>query len=109
MVRLAEPGSYRGGGTSNMRIKGRTIVVTGASRGIGQSTARALARAGGRVALLARSPEIMQVATEIVAEGGEARGYCVDLTDPAAVERVGRQIASDLGAPEIVINNAGAG
>jgi uncharacterized protein len=92
-----------------MRIKGRVIVVTGASRGIGQSAARALARAGGRLALLARSPEVTQVATEIVAKGGEARGYCVDLTDPAAVERVGRQIVSDLGAPEIIINNAGAG
>jgi uncharacterized protein len=92
-----------------MKIKGRAIVVTGASRGIGQFAARALARAGGRVALLARSPEVLQVATEIVSEGGEAQGYCVDLTDPAAVVRVGRQIVSDIGEPEIVINNAGAG
>jgi len=92
-----------------MRIKSRAIVVTGASRGIGRSAARALARAGGRVALLARSQEVMQVASEIVAEGGEARGYCVDLTDPSGVEQVGRQIISDLGAPEIVVNNAGAG
>jgi NADP-dependent 3-hydroxy acid dehydrogenase YdfG len=60
-------------------------VVTGASRGIGQSTARALARAGGRVALLARSAEVVQVAAEIVAEGGEARSYCVDLTDHVEV------------------------
>jgi short-subunit dehydrogenase len=95
--------------SGNMRIRGRAIVVTGASRGIGQSTARALARAGGRVALLARSAEVVQVAAEIVAEGGEARAYCVDLTDPAAVELVGQQIVSDFGAPEIVINNAGAG
>jgi short-subunit dehydrogenase len=51
----------------------------------------------------------MQVATEIVAEGGEAVGYCVDVTDPAAVERVGQQIVTQLGSPEIVINNAGAG
>jgi short-subunit dehydrogenase len=51
----------------------------------------------------------MQVAAGIVAEGGEARGYCVDLSDPAAVEQVGRQILSDLGTPEIVVNNAGAG
>ena len=92
-----------------MRIKGRSIVVTGASRGIGKSSARALAHAGGRVALLARSQEVMQVASEIVAEGGEARGYCADLTDPAAVDQIGRQIVTDQGAPEIVINNAGAG
>jgi short-subunit dehydrogenase len=92
-----------------MNVSGRTIVVTGASRGIGQATARALARAGGRTALLARSPEIERVATEIVAQGGKARGYVVDLTDPAAVERTAQQVASDLGAPDIVINNAGAG
>jgi uncharacterized protein len=92
-----------------MRIKGRVIVVTGASRGIGQSAALALGRAGARLALLARSPEVMRVATEVVAAGGEARGYCVDLTDPAAVEQIGRQIVQDLGPPEIIINNAGAG
>jgi short-subunit dehydrogenase len=92
-----------------MKISGRNIVVTGASRGIGQATARALARAGGRVALLARSPEIERVAAEIVAQGGDARGYAVDLTDAAAVARTARRIESDLGAPDIVINNAGAG
>ncbi|MGD0965006.1 MAG: SDR family NAD(P)-dependent oxidoreductase [Candidatus Acidiferrales bacterium] len=92
-----------------MRIKGRVVVVTGASRGIGQSVARAVALAGGRAALLARSQEVVQVAAEIVAAGGQARGYCVDLTDPAALEGVARQIVSDLGAPDIVVNNAGAG
>ena len=55
-----------------MRIKGRKIVVTGASRGIGQAVARALAREGGQVALLARSPEVEQVAAEIDAGGGAA-------------------------------------
>jgi short-subunit dehydrogenase len=92
-----------------MRIKDRVVVVTGASRGIGQSAARALAFAGGRVAMLARSPEVLKLADEIVAAGGVARGYCVDLTDPAALEGVAQQIVSDLGAPEIVVNNAGAG
>lgn len=92
-----------------MRIKDHVVVVTGASRGIGHSAARALAFAGGRVAMLARSPEVLKLADEIVATGGVARGYCVDLTDPAAFEKVARQIVSDLGVPEIIVNNAGAG
>lgn len=92
-----------------MQISDRTVVVTGASRGIGQATARALARSGGRIALLARSRDVDQVATEIVANGGQARGYAVDLTDAAAVERVGQSITTDMGDPEILINNAGAG
>jgi short-subunit dehydrogenase len=59
--------------------------------------------------MLARSTEVMQVATEITDAGGEARGYCVDLTNPSALDRVVPQIVSDLGAPEIIVNNAGAG
>jgi short-subunit dehydrogenase len=92
-----------------MQINGCTIVVTGASRGIGLATARALAGAGGHLALMARSREIEDVAAEIVARGGKARGYVVDVTDPVAVEQVARQVVADLGPPEIIINNAGAG
>ena len=92
-----------------MKIRGSTIVITGASRGIGLATARAVARVGGRVALLARSSEVEQIAAQIVHGGGDARAYMVDLADPGAVERVGQQIKNDLGAPDIVINNAGAG
>lgn len=92
-----------------MDIKGRTVVVTGASRGIGLASARALAQAGGRVALLARSPEVEASAAEIEASGGTARGYQVDVTDAAAVDRARDRIVADLGAPEIVINNAGSG
>ena len=92
-----------------MNVSERTIVVTGASRGIGQAAAWALARAGGRVALLARSSDVERIAAEIVSQGGKARGYAVDLTDPLAVERTAQQVTRDLGAPDIVVNNAGAG
>jgi NADP-dependent 3-hydroxy acid dehydrogenase YdfG len=92
-----------------LKISGQVIVVTGASRGIGKATAELLARKGARVALLARSPEVEVVAAEIVAAGGEARGYPVDLSDAAAVERMAARVVADLGRPDIVVNNAGAG
>jgi short-subunit dehydrogenase len=92
-----------------MDIGGRTIVVTGASRGIGLASGKALVRAGGRVALLARSPSIETIATDLEAASGTARGYRVDVTDAAAVDRVKGRIVADLGDPSIVINNAGSG
>ena len=92
-----------------MQIAGHKIVVTGASRGIGLSTAQALARAGGRVALVARSPEIEEVAAAIVANGGQARGYIADLGNAADVEEMAHRVVADFGPPDIVVNNAGAG
>ena len=92
-----------------MQIGGQTVVVTGASRGIGKATAEALGRAGARVALLARSAEIEAVAAAIAANGGTARGYVADAGNPHDVGQAARRIVSDLGDPAIVINNAGAG
>jgi short-subunit dehydrogenase len=92
-----------------MNITGRKIVVTGASRGIGRATAVALARAGGRVALVARSPEVEAAATAIVSEGGQARGYLADLGNAADVDAMARHVVGDFGPPDIVVNNAGAG
>lgn len=92
-----------------MKIAGCKIVVTGASRGIGRATAEALARVGGRVALVARSPEVEAVAVAIVAQGGQARGYLADLGNPGEVEEMARRVVGDFGPPDIVVNNAGAG
>jgi short-subunit dehydrogenase len=92
-----------------MKIEGRVIVVTGASRGIGKAAAEALGRAGGRVALIARSPEVEEVAAAIASRGGQARGYTADLGNPADVQDVSQRIVNDLGPPDIVVNNAGAG
>jgi len=93
-----------------MIVKDKVVLVTGASSGIGAATARAMAKAGGRVALLARSKELLdQVAAEINSAGGNARGYPVDLADADAVAMVAKQITEELGTPDIIINNAGAG
>jgi NADP-dependent 3-hydroxy acid dehydrogenase YdfG len=90
-----------------MRIAGSTVLVTGASSGIGAATARAVARAGGRPVLLARSAGTLH---ELAAElGGGVRAYAVDCADRDAVARVAPQIAEEVGTPDVVVNNAGAG
>ncbi len=93
-----------------MKIAGRLVLITGASSGIGAATARAMARAGGRVVLLARRQvELDKVATEIKGAGGEAWAYAVDLSDAAAVERTAAAVQAEIGVPDVLVNNAGAG
>src|SRR5438309_8984476 len=68
-------------------LNGKTAIVTGASRGIGAATARALAAAGASVALAARDANALErVADEIIAAGGRALPVPTDIGEPAAVE-----------------------
>jgi short-subunit dehydrogenase len=93
-----------------MQIKGSTILITGASSGIGAACAAAAARAGARVVLLARTqPALEQLTAQIHATGGSAYAYPVDLTDAAAVDATVARILAELGPPDIVISNAGSG
>lgn len=93
-----------------MRISGSTILITGASSGIGAAVARLAARRGARVLLLARTESALeQVAAEIRAAGGHAGVFPADLTDPGAVERVAARILAEAGPPDMLISNAGAG
>jgi short-subunit dehydrogenase len=93
-----------------MNVNDKLVLVTGASSGIGAAVAKAVANAGGRVVLLARSKELLhQVATEINSAGGKAHAYPVDLADAEAVAVVEKQITEELGTPDIIVNNAGAG
>jgi len=93
-----------------MIVKDRLVLVTGASSGIGAATAKAMARAGGRVALIARSKELLdRVAAEIGSAGGDARVYPVDLADAEAVSAVAKRITEEMGTPDIIVNNAGSG
>ncbi|MEV0297333.1 3-oxoacyl-ACP reductase FabG [Nocardia sp. NPDC050710] len=88
------------------RFTDRTAVVTGAAQGIGAATALRLAAEGARVAVLDRNaPD--DTAEQIVAAGGDARAYVCDVTDRGSVRDVFARIATDLGGPHILVNNAG--
>ncbi len=93
-----------------MEINGNLIVFTGASQGIGATAAQALAAKGGKMVLLARNEEKLKaVQQKIISDGGEAYSFPVDLSDPEATEIVCQAITAELGTPDILINNAGAG
>jgi NADP-dependent 3-hydroxy acid dehydrogenase YdfG len=85
----------------------RTVVVTGASRGIGEAVARRLADVGMRVVLMARSAErLKELANDI---GRDAIAIACDLSDNRDVDRAGEDVENALGhSPDILVNNAGA-
>ncbi|MGZ5918104.1 MAG: SDR family NAD(P)-dependent oxidoreductase [Methyloceanibacter sp.] len=88
----------------------KLVLVTGASSGIGEATAKLYAARGARTLLLARSAERLEgVAAAIEREGGEARAFPIDLADAGAIAELTARIARELGPPDILINNAGAG
>ncbi|MFS3128130.1 SDR family NAD(P)-dependent oxidoreductase [Nocardioides sp. Bht2] len=89
-------------------LAGRTVLITGASSGIGEATAYAVARLGARLILVARrSDELARVATEAAALGAEVDTFTLDLTDADAVEAALAQITEKHGAVDYLVNNAG--
>jgi NAD(P)-dependent dehydrogenase (short-subunit alcohol dehydrogenase family) len=89
-------------------VSGKTVLVTGASYGVGEATARKLAAAGATVLLLARSADKLDdLVASVTAGGGHAVAYPADLTDEALVSTVAKQITEDHGALDIVVSNAG--
>jgi short-subunit dehydrogenase len=93
-----------------MNLHGKMMVVTGASSGIGAATARAAAREGAKLVLLARTQaKLESVAQDIRRNGNVAHAYAVDLTDAEAVNEVAKRITAEVGTPEIIFNNAGTG
>ena len=93
----------------------KTVVITGASQGIGRAIAERFAgafaeeEAGVRLALLARTaPNLEAVAEACEARGAEARALPCDVTDDTAVLRAAHAVKSKWGAPDVLVNNAGA-
>lgn len=90
------------------RVRGRVVVVTGASRGIGADAAQRLALAGARLVLVARDARTLDpVARRIRARGGWALVVPTDLRDPDAAAAAAERILAEAGTPEIVVSNAG--
>ncbi|MCL6604091.1 MAG: SDR family oxidoreductase [Paenibacillus sp.] len=91
-------------------LSGKLAVITGASMGIGQGLAKALAHAGAKVILTARSVQALEsVAQEIREEGGEAEIRQLDVTDIAQIGEVMNEIGAAFGRIDILVNNAGLG
>jgi NAD(P)-dependent dehydrogenase (short-subunit alcohol dehydrogenase family) len=89
-------------------LTGKTALVTGATRGLGEVAAKALAKAGADVAVCGRSrPDMDRVSADIQALGRQARGYELDVLSKAKVAAGVKQILADFGAVDILFNNAG--
>src|SRR5215472_14319590 len=92
----------------NVLGKGRTALVTGASRGIGPLIAAQIAREGGHVVLTGRSAAgLAAVAAELAAEGADVSFIPADLTEPGAAETVVQAVERQRGGIDLLVNNAG--
>jgi len=89
-------------------INGRTVVITGASSGIGKAAALKIAAAGGIPLLVARSVEkLEEVRAEIERDGGSAYVYSADLADYDSIDALVEKIFADHASVDVLVNNAG--
>ncbi|MBL0141171.1 MAG: glucose 1-dehydrogenase [Betaproteobacteria bacterium] len=89
-------------------ISGKVALVTGASSGLGENFARALAARGAVVVAAARRADRLDnLVSAILSEGGTAHAVSLDVTDPASVEAAVRQATDLAGSIDILVNNAG--
>jgi NAD(P)-dependent dehydrogenase (short-subunit alcohol dehydrogenase family) len=89
-------------------VRGRVVMVTGASSGIGRSAALKIADAGGTVLLVARTPEKLEATRDqIAAGGGTAYAHPCDLSDIDDIERMADEVLARHGHVDVLVNNAG--
>jgi 3-oxoacyl-[acyl-carrier protein] reductase len=89
-------------------LEGKTALITGASQGIGRACALALASKGARIALAARNvAKLEAVAQEIVAAGGQAKPFAMDVSDEASIQAGAKAALAEFGTIDILVNNAG--
>lgn len=89
-------------------VKGKIVVLTGGSSGIGEAAAMRIADAGGKVLVVARDQaKLAEVRKRITAMGGFVKTYSCDITDYAANDQLAKDILEEFGQVDILINNAG--
>ncbi len=89
-------------------LKGRTAVITGGSRGLGEAMAKSLAQAGAQIALVARDRGRMEAVRDAIAEhGGMAEVFVADVTQENEVATLSEAVKTRFGNPQILINSAG--
>jgi NAD(P)-dependent dehydrogenase (short-subunit alcohol dehydrogenase family) len=92
-----------------VRLDGRTAIITGASKGLGFAMAREFAASGANVALLARTKESLDEAVAAVSDGasGQAAGFACDVSKADAVKAAFDAVIQRFGKVDILVNNAG--
>ena len=94
--------------TDGTNIAGKVVVITGASSGLGEATARYLAERGATVVLGARRAERLQtLVDEITRMGGKATAFVTDVTDAAQVQALVDAAVAQYGRIDVILNNAG--
>ena len=89
-------------------VRGKVVVVTGGSSGIGEAAAIRVAEAGGKVVVVARDEEkLAEVRKKIQDAGGFAKTYSCDITDLAANDKLAKDILKEFGHVDVLVNNAG--
>lgn len=88
-------------------VRGKTVVITGAARGIGAALALRLSEQGANVALVGLEPEQLHQATQACAQRSESRAWIADVTDRNRMAQVADEVTSHFGAVDYVVANAG--
>jgi 3-oxoacyl-[acyl-carrier protein] reductase len=93
----------------DLGLKGRGVIVTGSSQGIGLATAEAFAREGAQVAMCARTEKTLRESAERIRKetGAEIYAEPLDVTDNSAVQRFVEQVAKRFGRVDVCVANAG--
>lgn len=92
----------------NIDLKGRTAVITGGSRGLGEAMAKTLAGAGAKIALVARDVKRLEQVRDAIAQaGGTAAVFTADVTQEKEVAALASSVQQRFGHPQILINSAG--
>ncbi len=91
-----------------MRLQDKVSIITGSARGIGRATALKFAAEGAKVVVCdLDQAEVDAVVKEITAQGGEASGYVVDVTDRSSIDAMVVAVAAKYGRIDTLVNNAG--